>query len=114
MSAITTHVLDTVRGLPASGVPVVLEQADLGGGWRSMGRGETDADGRLRTLVPAGAQPQPGAYRLVFDVRRYFDSLGVPAFYPQVTIVFQIGPGEAHCHVPLLLAPFGYTTYRGS
>ena len=111
---ITTHVLDTARGKPAVGVPVVLEQSAGENGWRSIGHGETDADGRLRALVPSGITLEPGRYRLTFDTRRYFDAQGVRAFYPHVVIVFETAANEAHYHVPLLLSPYGYSTYRGS
>jgi 5-hydroxyisourate hydrolase len=111
---ITTHVLDTARGGPAAGVPVALGHSVGGNEWHSIGRGETDADGRLRTLVPEGVQLEPGIYRLVFDTHRYFEAQQVRAFYPYVIIVFETAPGETHYHVPLLLGPFGYTTYRGS
>ena len=111
---ITTHVLDTAWGRPAVGIPVALEQGDRANEWRVIGRGVTDADGRLRTLVPDNATLEPGSYRLVFDTRAYFEVLGIEAFYPYVVIVFETLPGEPHYHVPLLLSPFGYSTYRGS
>ena len=115
MSAITTHVLDTARGRPAAGVPVRLEQRDgLRDEWTLVGRGETDADGRLRTLMPSDVQLGAGQYRLTFDTRTYFSGQSVPTRYPIVVIVFETTTGEAHYHVPLLLGPFGYTTYRGS
>ena len=113
MSAITTHVLDTSRGCPAAGVPVVLEQRSDGGRWQEIARGETDADGRLRTLAE-GREIAPGVYRLVFDSKRYFDRSGVRGFFPEVVVVFERAAGEAHHHVPLLLSPFGFSTYRGS
>ena len=113
MSTITTHVLDTSAGRPAAGVPVELEQ-QTGDRWTALGRGNTDADGRLRTLMPADTAVAPGVYRLVFDTRRYFESHGVNAFYPQVIVVFEVRAHGEHYHVPLLLAPFGYSTYRGS
>jgi 5-hydroxyisourate hydrolase len=114
MSAITTHVLDTARGQPAAGVPVVLEQHEEGASWRLVGRGVTDADGRLRTLVSDAVPLSAGAYRLLFDTRRYFAAAGIHTFYPEVIVVFEVSGAEAHYHVPLLLSPFGYTTYRGS
>jgi len=104
---ITTHVLDTTRGRPAAGVPVRLEMRE-GDGWRLVGEGITDADGRLRTL--AGGPPAPGVYRLRFDVAAY---LGAGAFYPWVEVAFAVTE-PSHHHVPLLLSPFGYSTYRGS
>jgi 5-hydroxyisourate hydrolase len=113
--AITTHVLDLSRGMPAAGVPVTLEQGTAGGGaWDVIGRGETDADGRLRTLMPGDAPPVAGLYRLVFDTRTYLERHAGRAFFPTVSVVFEIKPGESHHHVPLLLSPFGYSTYRGS
>ena len=114
MSAITTHVLDTARGCPAAGVGVVLERQDSDQGWQLIGRGETDADGRLRTLMPDAGSAPPGTYRLIFDVRAYFDAQAVRSFYPYVVVTFDVPDGEAHHHVPLLVSPFGYTTYRGS
>jgi 5-hydroxyisourate hydrolase len=108
---ITTHVLDTTRGRPATGVPVILER-QAGDGWEHVGHGETDADGRLRTLTAGGIDG--ATYRLTFDTRQYFESTGTRAFYPQVTVVFEVADGKAHYHVPLLLSPFGYSTYRGS
>ena len=118
MSAITTHVLDTSIGRPAVGVRVVLERGGKASEWQVVGHGETDADGRLRTLMPEGAPAEAGLYRLVFDTRRYFDTRGIRAFYPSVIITFEVlEDGErnaAHYHVPLLVSPFGYTTYRGS
>jgi len=114
MSAITTHILDTSKGRAAAGVQVLLDYRDEDGHWQSISRGTTDLDGRLRTLYPEGKALMPGVYRLTFDTARYFDSLGVDAFHPEVVIVFETAPGEAHYHVPLLLSPFGYTTYRGT
>jgi 5-hydroxyisourate hydrolase len=109
MSAITTHVLDTSRGRPAAGVPVRLEHAGT-----LLGSGSTDADGRLRDLLPADAPLTAGVYRLVFDTGAYFGAAGTEAFYPAVSIDFQVRDGAQHYHVPLLLSPFGYSTYRGS
>jgi len=113
MSGITTHVLDTARGRPAAGVPVLLEVQEKGG-WREIGRAETDADGRARNLIPAGPALSAGIYRLTFDLESYFRTAGIEAFYPQAAIVFQVRDANQHYHVPLLLSPFGYTTYRGS
>lgn len=112
MTGITTHVLDTSRGRPASGVPVQLEQQQAGGDWRAVSRGGTDADGRLRTLLTEA--PVPGNYRLTFDTGAYFRDQDLPAFYPYVVITFEVTEGEPHYHVPLLLSPFGYSTYRGT
>jgi 5-hydroxyisourate hydrolase len=114
MSAISTHVLDTARGCPASGLGVTLEQGDSHGAWRAIGEGETDRDGRLRTLMKEGTSLVPGPYRLTFDTRRYFESNGLPVFYPSITVTFQTADADERYHVPLLMSPFGYTTYRGS
>jgi 5-hydroxyisourate hydrolase len=113
MSQITTHVLDISLGRPAAGVPVLLEVEDIGTGWKSMGRGETDNDGRLSDLVPPEALVE-GIYRLTFDTRAYFASRKVEALYPQVSIVFSVREAEKRYHIPLLLSPYGYSTYRGS
>lgn len=114
MGAITTHVLDTSAGQPAANVPVVLERRDAGGVWKPVGRGETNADGRLRTLMPENAALEPGHYRLIFDTGKYFAAQSIPTLYPSVVIVFEAAVGERHYHVPLLIGPFGYTTYRGT
>jgi 5-hydroxyisourate hydrolase len=111
LSGITTHVLDTARGRPAAGVPVVLERA-ADSGWRAVARGTTDADGRAGELLSSA--PQAGRYRLTFDTDVYFRAVGETGFYPEVSVTFVVGQGEEHCHVPLLLSPFGYSTYRGS
>ena len=113
MSVITTHVLDTSRGRPAANVDVVLETR-AGAGWTVVGSGSTDADGRLRTLLPPDVELTPGEYRLTFDTGRYFAFDDRPTLYPSIAIVFATEPGETHYHVPLLVAPFGYSTYRGS
>jgi 5-hydroxyisourate hydrolase len=113
MSGITTHVLDTARGRPAAGVPVTLE-AKTEGGWRVVGRGVTDADGRLRDLAPADFVLTEGDYRLTFDTGSYFAAAGVGGFYTEVVVSFVVRDAASHYHVPLLLSPYGYTTYRGS
>ena len=113
MSAITTHVLDASRGLPAAGVRVELEQMDAHDQWKPIAQGCTDAQGRLSTLMPAGAAALPGSYRLLFDTGTYFEAQGIATFYPIVAVSFTVG-SDAHYHVPLLLSPFSYSTYRGS
>jgi 5-hydroxyisourate hydrolase len=113
MSGITTHVLDTSRGRPASGVPVVLEIQEEDG-WREIGQALTDEDGRVRQLLPAGSPLIPGIYRLTFDLDRYFAAWDIEGFYPEASIVFHVRDAAQHHHVPLLLSPFGYSTYRGS
>jgi 5-hydroxyisourate hydrolase len=117
VSAVTTHVLDTSIGRPAAGVRVVLERGGRSSEWHVVGQGETDADGRLRSLMADRVPLAAGLYRLVFDTRRYFEGRGIRAFYPSVIIMFEVADeaeSAAHYHVPLLLSPFGYTTYRGS
>ncbi len=113
MSAITTHVLDTAEGRPAAGVPVKLEMQESAG-WKSLGQGRTDADGRLRDLLPADALLQPGQYRITFDTATYFHQGGIRGFFPEVEVRFQVDEEGGHYHVPLLLSPFGYSTYRGN
>ena len=113
MSGITTHVLDTARGRPAAGVPVTLESKS-GAGWTVVGRGATDADGRLRDLAPADFVLREGDYRLTFDVGAYLSAGGAEGFYTEVVVSFVVRDAAAHYHVPLLLSPYGYTTYRGS
>ena len=108
MSPITTHVLDTARGLPAAGVEVTLEQ---GPDWTEIGGGRTGNDGRIAGL---GSPAAPGRYRLRFDTAGYFEAAGTTGFFPEVTVQFTIERPEEHYHVPLLLSPFGYSTYRGS
>lgn len=112
-SSITTHVLDTAAGRPAAGVPVRLERW-VGAAWSSLGQGITDADGRLRDLLPAGQRVEAGRYRLTFDTGAYFRASGEPGFYPEVPVVFEIRDATQHHHVPLLLSRYGYSTYRGS
>ena len=112
MTGITTHVLDTSRGRPATGVPVRLEHLNSTNDWRPVGTGVTDADGRLRTLLTQA--PLPGIYRLAFETATYFRQQSTGAFYPEIVITFEVAEGEAHYHVPLLLSPFGYSTYRGT
>src|SRR5919202_1505119 len=114
MSGITTHVLDTARGRPAAGVHVVLEVLRADGVWREVGRGTTDADGRARELLPEGFAFAEGSYRLTFDAGAYFDSQGAATFYYEITIAFVVRDAGVHYHVPLLLSPYGYSTYRGS
>ena len=112
MSRITTHVLDTARGRPAAGVPVTLE-VRAGDGWKTLGLARTDVDGRARELAEEGSLAA-GRYRLTFDTAAYFESAGVEGFFPVAQIVFEVHDPSQHHHVPLLLSPFGYSTYRGS
>ncbi len=109
---ITTHVLDTAAGKPGAHIPIELERAD-GAAWIAVGHGTTDDDGRLRTLTPAGPV-EPGTYRIRFATAAYAAATGQPCFFPVVEIQFAVVDGAQHYHVPLLLSPFGYSTYRGS
>lgn len=113
-SPITTHVLDTTRGQPAVGVEVVLEQAREDGGWAEVGRANTDEDGRIEALVPESRTLDAGTYRLTFATADYFEARDTRSFYPHVVVVFTVTTSDEHYHVPLLLSPHGYTTYRGS
>jgi 5-hydroxyisourate hydrolase len=112
MSAITTHILDVSAGVPAGGVSVTLEQQTLEG-WKVVGKGVTDNDGRLRDLLSPDEILQIGNYRLNFETGNYFFDRHIDCFYPHVTITFTVFD-SSHYHVPLLLSPFGYSTYRGS
>ncbi len=108
---ISTHVLDTTIGRPAANVTVTLERDD-DGHWSRVGQGHTDDDGRLKALLPGA--PPAGTYRITFDVGAYFARTSTEAFYPAVSITFLVRAESEHYHVPLLLNPFGYSTYRGS
>ena len=110
-SRITTHVLDAGTGRPAADVAVELHARD-GAAWSPIAAERTDADGRISRLGPD--ELPPGEYRLRFDTGAYFAAQSVTAFFPQVTVMFEVADGRAHHHVPLLVSPFGYTTYRGS
>lgn len=110
VSFITTHVLDSMAGRPAAGIDVVLEHRD--GQWREVGRGTTDADGRIGDLGPETLRS--GTYRITFDTGAYFAATETPTFYPEVSITFHIDEDEKHYHVPILLSPFAFSTYRGS
>ena len=110
---ISTHILDTTRGRPAAGVAVLLERG-TGTGFERVGGGTTDSDGRVKPLLPSETALDPGIYRITFAVGDYFHGLGIDAFYPEVQIQFCVGSSTEHYHVPLLLNPYGYSTYRGS
>ncbi len=111
---ITTHVLDMSRGRPASGVSVVLEARAGTRDWKILGKGQTDSDGRLRNILPAGERLVAGAYRLTFDLAAYYRPQSVESFFSEAIVVFTVRDPTQHYHVPLLLSPYGYTTYRGS
>lgn len=112
MSGISTHVLDTARGQPAAGIPVTLER-QTETGWTLVGAGHTDDDGRVRSLT-SDRPFRAGVHRITFEVARYHAALGVDSFFPRAAIEFVVRDAEAHFHVPLLLSPFAYSTYRGS
>lgn len=112
-SPLTTHVLDTATGRPAAGIAAVLTFEAKPGVYEPVGDGTTDADGRIRTLLTTGAL-RPGNYRLTFAVAPYFTRLGQKAFYRSIPVDFTVELTDQHYHVPLLLSPFGYSTYRGS
>lgn len=114
MSLITTHVLDTARGCPAVGVAVFLDSCDDRGEWAELARGTTNADGRVSDLLAQSAVLRPGIYRLRFATGNYFLALGVRGFYPEVQVIVSIDDPAVHYHIPLLLSPYGYSTYRGS
>ena len=110
--SVSTHVLDTALGRPAAGVPVTLSRRGETGAWTTVGNGITDGDGRVKEL---SEEPlEAGDYRLEFDTAPYFKVAGTSAFYPEVLVVFRVIDPDAHHHVPLLLSPFGYSTYRGT
>ncbi len=124
-SPITSHVLDTALGLPASGLGVRLDVLETSGdcselvaglrpdNWRVLDTGLTDADGRVSGLLAAG-KLEARTYRLTFDTGAYYRAQGSAGFYPRVDIIFEVVETTAHYHVPLLLSPFGYSTYRGN
>lgn len=114
MSAITTHVLDTSVGRPAAGVAVSIEWWSQEDGWLSIGGGTTDDDGRVGNLLAREVNLSPGLYRITFNTGDYYARTDTPTFYPSVTVLFEIRDVAQHYHVPLLLNPFGYSTYRGS
>lgn len=113
VSPITTHVLDTALGKPAAGLPISIS-IQQNEEWKLLGNGVTNKDGRIADLLPADKPLQPGTYQMRFDTSAYFGACGVQGFYPYVEVTFVIVSVEQHYHVPLLLSPFGYSTYRGS
>lgn len=112
MSQITTHVLDTSRGKPADDITVILfqQQAD---NWRQLALGTTDSHGRNSKLLKPDVVLEPGIYRLRFESKAYFDKLGTQCFHPFIEISFAVSSTE-HYHIPLLISPWGFTSYRGS
>ena len=113
MSTLSSHALDTATGKPASKLPAVLSiQED--NGWKELARSVTNEDGRIAWTPPSDDGFEAGIYQLRFDTSAYFKAMDVNGFYPYVDVVFTITEGSEHYHVPLLISPFGYSTYRGS
>jgi 5-hydroxyisourate hydrolase len=110
---LSTHVLDTSLGRPAASVNVQLQRQN-GAAWTDVSTAVTDNDGRVTALLPPSPAGGAGGYRLTFDVGEYFRGRGVESFYDRVSIDFVVRDAAAHYHVPLLLSPYGYSTYRGS
>jgi 5-hydroxyisourate hydrolase/2-oxo-4-hydroxy-4-carboxy-5-ureidoimidazoline decarboxylase len=111
-SQLTTHVLDTAVGMPGKNITIRL-QMPVNGAWQTIAQGITNADGRIEDLLPAQKNLAHGNYKLVFDTDSYFAAQKIKGFYPEVEIQFTVFD-TAHYHVPLLINPFGYSTYRGS
>ena len=114
MKRISTHILDLVHGKPAAAVAVQLERQTDSGNWRLLTAAHTDQDGRCPQLLPQDEDLSAGIYRLSLETGNYFAQLKISTLYPVVEIVFRAQEGESHFHIPLLLSPNGYTTYRGS
>lgn len=109
MSTLSTHVLDTMLGRPATGIKVTLRREDV-----LLGTDVTDEEGRIREFRTTGARLEQGSYRLSFGVAEYWKAAGKETFYPEIVIHFTMDASTGHYHVPLLLSPYGFTTYRGS
>lgn len=109
---ISTHVLDLARGVGGKSVPVVLSRRSAGGDWQTVGTATTDADGRVRSFGDAGAF-DTGIYRLQFDMSGYPDTSASP-FFPEITLTFRVTDKAGHYHVPVVVSPYGYSTYRGN
>ena len=112
MSAITTHVLDTARGCPGAGIRVELHRK-VEEAWKLIGESRTDGNGRCSDLM-GEEKPAPGTYRLIFYATEYFQKQDAKTFYSEIAVIFEVGDSGQHYHVPLLISPFGYSTYRGS
>jgi 5-hydroxyisourate hydrolase len=112
MSAITTHVLDTSLGRPAAGIRVQLH-CKSGEAWKLIGESHTDANGRCADLMEE-EKAMAGTYRLLFFSAEYFRERSTETFYSEIPVIFEVADPDQHFHVPLLISPFGYSTYRGS
>ena len=113
MSPITTHALDTSLGRPARGLTITLSQRSSDLSWMRLASGVTNDDGRITNLLEPG-QLQPGVYQMHFDTGSYHLAHGIEGFYPEASIVFEVKDPSQHYHIPLLISPYGYSTYRGS
>ncbi len=114
MSPITTHVLDTSQGCPGANMLVRLEQQKTDGSWQEIASGTTDKEGRIMNLLPQEEVLDAGVYQMIFVTAPYFEKQGISFFFPEIEIRFLLSYPEQHYHIPLLLSPFGYSTYRGS
>ena len=114
MSRISTHILDVSLGKPAKNVSVRLERREHTGDWLVLFSSRTGSDGRCAQLLPAHESLRAGVYRLNFDTASYFQAQEIATLYPLIEVAFQVLEGESEFHIPLLLSPHGYTTYRGS
>jgi 5-hydroxyisourate hydrolase len=110
---ISTHILDTAIGRPASGITVTLQRRE-NGAWKDISRAATDQDGRCKYLLPEPQALETGTYRVCFDTSFYFAARQIKSLYPVIEITFEVANPHEHYHIPLLLAANGYTTYRGS
>jgi 5-hydroxyisourate hydrolase len=114
-AGLSVHVLDQQTGMPATAVRVTLDARNAAdGAWHPISQGTTDADGRIKALLPDGQALATGDYRVTFDTGAYFSKHSTPAFFPEVPVVFHVRDAKQHYHIPLLLSPFGFSTYRGS
>jgi 5-hydroxyisourate hydrolase len=110
---LSVHILDLQSGQPTANVAVTLEQRD-GQAWRALASAITDAQGRVRALYPAGKTLRSGAYRIVFKTGEHYARLQQPTFFDEIPVEFKIDDTTQHYHIPLLLSPYGYSTYRGN
>lgn len=114
MATISTHILDVARGAPASGVAITLETQNSDESWTELSHAWTDDDGRVKPFFLLTQTVSEGVCRMIFDMEPYFSSCSQQSFYPQVIVVFKIDDASQHYHLPLLISPYGYSTYRGS
>ncbi len=110
---LSVHVLNLENGLPSPGVNVTLEK-HVGKEWQSMSQGVTNEQGRIGELFPAKQTLEAGEYRVVFKTGEYFKKVGRDTFFPEIPVIFEVKNVDQHYHIPLLLSPYGFSTYRGS